>query len=100
MQLARFCSLLHLNCVAPLYRYVRLNRNRLKGERGVADTAVALAVLYEVLMTMVRLMAPVTPFLTEYMYQHLRNFHPGRNSTAEPETAVGRAVRACQAASL
>ncbi|KAJ2433461.1 isoleucine--tRNA ligase, partial [Coemansia sp. RSA 2424] len=45
--------------------YVRFNRRRLKGENGAEDTVSALNTLYEVLLTMCRLMAPFTPFLTE-----------------------------------
>jgi isoleucyl-tRNA synthetase len=52
--------------------YVRMNRRRLKGEGGVKDCFNALDTLYEVLIAMVKMMAPFTPFLTEYMYQRLR----------------------------
>ncbi|XP_054281987.1 isoleucine--tRNA ligase, cytoplasmic [Macrosteles quadrilineatus] len=52
--------------------YVRMNRRRLKGEGGVSDCQQALATLSTVLFTMVRVMAPYTPFLTELMYQNLR----------------------------
>lgn len=51
--------------------YVRSNRKRLKGEGGVQDCYHALDTLYNVLLAMVRMMAPFTPFLTEYMYQRL-----------------------------
>lgn len=56
--------------------YVRLNRLRLKGSAGNAEAHVALSALYEVLYTLAKLMAPFTPFLAEYMYQFLRQFHP------------------------
>lgn len=52
--------------------YVRMNRRRLKGEGGVSDCRQALGTLCTVLFTMVRIMAPYTPFLTELMYQNLR----------------------------
>ncbi|KAL7017455.1 hypothetical protein ACKWTF_010388 [Chironomus riparius] len=52
--------------------YVRMNRRRLKGEGGLKDCHFALDTLYDVLVAMVRMMAPFTPFLTEYMYQRLR----------------------------
>lgn len=52
--------------------YVRMNRRRLKGEGGVSDCRQALGTLCTVLFTMVRFMAPYTPFLTELMYQNLR----------------------------
>lgn len=52
--------------------YVRMNRRRLKGEGGVKDCYHALNTLYDILNAMVKMMAPFTPFLTEYMYQRLR----------------------------
>ena len=43
---------------------------------SLADTAQALQTLYYVLMTLVRLMAPITPFLCDNMYMtHLCNFN-------------------------
>ncbi|KAJ2601018.1 isoleucine--tRNA ligase [Coemansia sp. RSA 1722] len=56
--------------------YVRFNRKRLKGENGSEDTVYALNTLFEVLLTMCRLMAPFTPFLTENMYQTLKTHLP------------------------
>ncbi|KAJ1741604.1 isoleucine--tRNA ligase [Coemansia sp. RSA 1086] len=56
--------------------YVRFNRKRLKGTNGVEDTTHALNTLYEVLLTMCRLMAPFTPFITETMYQSLKAYLP------------------------
>lgn len=51
--------------------YVRMNRKRLKGEGGVKDCTDALNTLFSVLLTMINMMAPFTPFLSEFMYQHL-----------------------------
>ncbi|RHY02101.1 hypothetical protein DYB36_005671 [Aphanomyces astaci] len=56
--------------------YVRLNRNRLKGAEGPEAAQVALSALFDVLYTLCKLMAPFTPFLTEYMYQFLKLYHP------------------------
>lgn len=61
--------------------YIRLNRNRLKGENGVEDTKMALNTLFEALFVLVRAMAPFTPFLSETIYQKLKvalskDFHP------------------------
>lgn len=53
--------------------YVRMNRKRLKGEGGKADCQRSLETLFSVLYTMIRLMAPFTPFLTELMFQTLRH---------------------------
>ncbi|XP_056128983.1 isoleucine--tRNA ligase, cytoplasmic isoform X2 [Lampris incognitus] len=52
--------------------YVRTNRRRLKGESGTEDCLWALETLFSVLFSMCRLMAPLTPFITEMMYQNLR----------------------------
>jgi isoleucyl-tRNA synthetase len=54
--------------------YVRSNRKRLKGEGGTQDCLDALSTLFDVLYTMVRFMAPFTPFLTEMLYQELKAF--------------------------
>lgn len=56
--------------------YVRMNRKRIKGDEGVKDCYNALDTLYDVLLAMVKMMAPFTPFLTEYMYQRLRLLDP------------------------
>ncbi|KAI7835027.1 isoleucyl-tRNA synthetase [Kickxella alabastrina] len=56
--------------------YIRFNRKRLKGDNGAEDSVHALNTLYEVLLTMCRLMAPFTPFITESMYQSLKVYLP------------------------
>lgn len=57
--------------------YVRLNRDRLKGlEGGDEEAETGLQVLYNVLLDVTILMAPFTPFITEYFYQHLRKLQP------------------------
>src|SRR5258708_7062804 len=74
--------------------YIRFNRRRLKGEGGPEETVVALNVLFEALFTLCRTMVsqPVrslleivrsceyqssyTPFLTENLYQSLREYIP------------------------
>ncbi|XP_033647297.1 isoleucine--tRNA ligase, cytoplasmic-like [Asterias rubens] len=62
--------------------YVRSNRRRIKGENGCADCESALHTLYSVLFSMVRVMAPFTPFLTEQMYQNLQHL-------LEPDASQG-----------
>lgn len=52
--------------------YVRFNRKRLKGDAGVDECQRSLETLYNVLLSMVRVMAPFTPFITETMYQNLK----------------------------
>lgn len=54
--------------------YIRLNRRRLKGENGLEDAKKALNTLTETLFTLVRAMAPFTPFLSDTIYQRLRPF--------------------------
>ncbi|KAJ9272847.1 hypothetical protein DTO212C5_1108 [Paecilomyces variotii] len=51
--------------------YIRFNRRRLKGEYGVDDTKHALNTLFEVLYTLVRGLAPFTPFLADTIYLRL-----------------------------
>lgn len=53
--------------------YVRMNRTRLKGEDGIQDCREALSTLGNVIYSMVRFMSPYTPFMTELMYQNLKN---------------------------
>ncbi|KAK2786621.1 isoleucine--tRNA ligase [Onygenales sp. PD_12] len=51
--------------------YIRFNRKRLKGELGLDDTQHALNTLFEVLYTLVRGLAPFTPFITDNIYLRL-----------------------------
>ncbi|CAH0563614.1 unnamed protein product [Brassicogethes aeneus] len=54
--------------------YVRLNRKRFKGETSTIDCKNALKNLFGVLYALVLIMAPFTPFLSEYMYQKMKHF--------------------------
>eukprot|EP01083_Nonionella_stella_P031113 85190_1 len=56
--------------------YVRFNRERMKGASGVDEARWSLQTLHHVLLWLTRLMAPVTPFLAESMYQNLRRCLP------------------------
>jgi isoleucyl-tRNA synthetase len=57
--------------------YVRLNRDRLKGVEGdEEDVETGLQVFYDVLLNVTTIMAPFTPFITEFFYQHLRKYQP------------------------
>ena len=56
--------------------YIRFNRKRLKGELGIDDTMHALNTLFDVLYTLVRGLAPFTPFITDLIYSRLRPFIP------------------------
>ncbi len=52
--------------------YVRYNRGRIKGKSGIEESRCALNVLFSVLLTLCKTMAPFTPFFVENMYQNLR----------------------------
>ena len=54
--------------------YIRFNRKRLKGVAGlgVEDTLSAMNTLFQVLFTIVRALAPFTPFITEHIYGLLK----------------------------
>ena len=52
--------------------YVRRSRRRFWEGPGTPDGAAAFATLYECLETLTRLMAPMTPFLTDYVWGVLR----------------------------
>lgn len=56
--------------------YLRLNRDRMRGAAGPATALDALQTLYSVLITTVIYMAPLTPFLSEYLYGALRRALP------------------------
>jgi isoleucyl-tRNA synthetase len=68
--------------VTPLTRYfetltnsyIRLNRNRFKSNNEENDRLMALSALNHVLVQIVKLMAPFTPFLCEYLWRTLKKF--------------------------
>jgi len=67
--------------------YVRLNRDRLKGIEGEgsvadSDAETGLQVLYDVLLDVTIIMAPFTPYITEFFYQHLRKLQPSFKDAA------------------
>ncbi|KAK6013836.1 Anticodon-binding domain protein [Ostertagia ostertagi] len=62
--------------------YIRLNRKRIKGDFGADDQTHALSALGRVLILIVRLMAPFTPFFCEYVWKNLRKV------TGAPEESV------------
>jgi isoleucyl-tRNA synthetase len=53
--------------------YIRLNRGRLKGDYGVEDNLNSLNVLFNTLENLVILLSPFVPFITEGIYQNLKN---------------------------
>lgn len=55
--------------------YVRLSRRRLKGEEGMAKCLISLTTLYDILFSMVKMMAPFTPYISEFIYKRLVLLH-------------------------
>lgn len=53
--------------------YIRLNRNRIKGDYGVEDAVLSLNILFLVLLDLNILLSPFVPFLTETIYQNMKN---------------------------
>lgn len=66
--------------------YIRFNRQRLKGSGGVEDTLHALNTLFAVLFTLVRGLAPFTPFLTDNIYQRLLPHIPKEHQAKDPRS--------------
>jgi isoleucyl-tRNA synthetase len=66
--------------------YIRFNRKRLKGEIGLDDTQHALNTLFEVLFTLVKGLAPFTPFITETIYKKLLPHIPKNLQGEDPRS--------------
>lgn len=64
--------------------YVRLNRCRMRGQSGQQESLTSLSVLFEVLFTIVRLMSPFTPFITELFYENLKAVFPDGHEHKQP----------------
>lgn len=73
--------------------YVRLNRRRIKGELGIEECASSLNTLFDVLDSMVKMMAPFTPYLSEYMYQRLSRLSVTTNAPAPKAKEAGGAKK-------
>jgi len=87
--------------------YVRRSRRRFWKSEADADKNAAYSTLYTVLTTLTRLLAPLTPFVTEEMYQNLvRSVYPDAPASAhladwprgEPLTEADRVLLADMAA--
>ncbi|CAD6502796.1 BgTH12-05386 [Blumeria graminis f. sp. triticale] len=66
--------------------YIRFNRKRLKGDLGLEDTQHALNTLFEVLFTLVKGLAPFTPFITDNIYQRLLPHIPQHLKGVDPRS--------------
>lgn len=75
------------------YRYVRLNRRRIKGELGKSECIQSLDTLYHVLYSMVIMMSPFTPYLSEYIFKRLVLFQ--RDSISNNESVHFQIIPAC-----
>jgi isoleucyl-tRNA synthetase len=53
--------------------YIRLNRGRIKGDFGDEDCVNSLNVLFSTLLNLILLLSPFIPFITEEIYQNLKN---------------------------
>ena len=53
--------------------YIRLNRGRIRGDFDEADWLNSLNVLFITMLNLVILLSPFIPFITEFIYQNLRN---------------------------
>lgn len=80
--------------------YIRLNRERLKGMVDGEDAETGLQVLYDVLSDVTVLMAPFTPFITEFLYQHLRKRQPSYLTMVKENTAPSNPPRMGEADSV
>mmetsp|Transcript_171978 Transcript_171978/g.551232 ORF Transcript_171978/g.551232 Transcript_171978/m.551232 type:complete len:1102 (-) Transcript_171978:332-3637(-) len=56
--------------------YVRLNRDRMRGNSGQEEALTSLCTLYDLLLNLSVLLSPVVPFITEMMYQNLARALP------------------------
>ncbi|CAD7925829.1 unnamed protein product [Amoebophrya sp. A120] len=56
--------------------YIRLNRQRMRGENGQEEAKTSLTVLYSVILDVTILFAPVTPFIADFIYENLQRALP------------------------
>lgn len=63
--------------------YIRLNRDRMRGMLGKENTHQSLNVLCRTLYLFTIIMAPFTPFISEYIYQFLKNIKYTNNQNME-----------------
>ncbi|MDW8324980.1 MAG: class I tRNA ligase family protein [Anaerolineales bacterium] len=75
--------------------YVRRSRRRFWKSEADADKQAAYATLYEVLVTLTKLLAPMTPFITEHMYQNLVRSVETRRSASSQSGVSPQSVHHC-----
>lgn len=54
--------------------YTKLNRLRLKGIVSKEDWSMSLSVAYHIIMVMTKCLVPYTPFLSECVYKHIKQY--------------------------
>lgn len=52
--------------------YLKLDRSRLKGTSGIDEWKMSLSVTANVILSVLKCITPYTPFLSEYVYQHIK----------------------------
>jgi len=52
--------------------YIKLSRSRMRGTSGLNEWSVSLSVTRYVILNVIKALVPFMPFLTEYIYQHIR----------------------------
>ena len=60
--------------------YIRMNRDRMRGNLGHESAKISLNVLYDVVLDLIIVMAPITPFITEHIYTNLKRVLPVNDS--------------------
>ncbi|CAC9698955.1 isoleucine--tRNA ligase, putative [Plasmodium sp. DRC-Itaito] len=68
--------------------YIRLNRDRMRGMLGKENTHQSLNVLCKTLYLFTIIMAPFTPFISEYIYQFLKNIKYTNNENIQNDENV------------
>ncbi|EER17223.1 isoleucyl-tRNA synthetase, cytoplasmic, putative, partial [Perkinsus marinus ATCC 50983] len=63
--------------------YIRMNRDRMRGGVDKENTLESLNTLYDVMLNLTIVLAPITPFITEQIYQNLRLALPDGDSRKE-----------------
>lgn len=56
--------------------YIKFNRDRLRGLINDDEWSTSLSTLYYILINLVKIMTPFTPFLSEHLYSYLKDVEP------------------------
>jgi len=81
-QLSSLLDSYHISSIVPLIKsyidhltnwYIKFNRDRLKGNSSLIDWQRSLSITYYVINQANTALAPITPFMSEVLYQSLKN---------------------------